>query len=456
VTSLAGDAGAGEFDELVAKLAAQERTPSEPRHLTGGGNGQRLVDLHGLDIRYVHPWKQWLVWDGRRFQPDTTGELMRRAKMGVLRLYAEAAAERDPDRRKALATWARRSDSEARMREMINLAASEPYVPVRPAELDSQPWRLNVEDGTIDLRTGELLPHSRRDLITKLAPVRFDPKATCPTWLAFLDRVLGHDADLVGFLQRAIGYSLTGDTGEQVLFFLYGTGANGKSTLLETLRALLGDYAQQTDFTTLLERRGDGPRNDIAALQGARFVAAIEAAEGRRLAEGLVKQLTGGDAVSVRKLYSEPFTFRPEFKLWLAANHKPVIRGTDQAIWRRIRLVPFTIAIPEGERDHELGLKLRAELPGILRWAVAGCQKLFGQALTEREYHRVKSGTVAWLGLRLQDHTDNLDRSPTTLSYSATGSKFPESGPGRSEGPPPGDHEELCEREAIQLEATAK
>jgi putative DNA primase/helicase len=179
--------------------------------------------------------------------------------------------------------------------------------------------------------------------------------------------------DLIEFLQRAVGYSLTGDVSEQCLFLLYGTGANGKSVFVKTAGRLLGEYATVTPFETLLVRRGEGPRDDIADLRGARFVSAIEAEEGQRLAESLVKALTGDDRIKARFLYSEFFSFEPSFKLWLAANHQPIIRGTDLAIWRRIRLVPFTVTIPEGEQNPHLAEGLVEELPGILNWALAGC-----------------------------------------------------------------------------------
>jgi putative DNA primase/helicase len=191
--------------------------------------------------------------------------------------------------------------------------------------------------------------------------------------LAYWDRLLAEDAELVRFVQKAVGYSLTGSTEEQCLFMLYGTGANGKSTLLQTVSGLLGDYARQTRTETLLVQRGDGVRNDLARLQGARFVSAVEVEGGRRLAEALVKQLTGGDRIAARFLYGEHFEFRPAFKLWLAVNHRPSVQGTDHAIWRRIRLLPFTVTIPEAEQDKRLMEKLQAELPGILRWAVEGC-----------------------------------------------------------------------------------
>jgi putative DNA primase/helicase len=236
---------------------------------------------------------KWLVWDGRRFRVDEVGEVVQRAKKTALSIYGEAEAQPDPDKRKALAAWAVRTESEHLLREMVALARSDVQVRVTPEQLDANPWYLTVENGTLDLRTGNLFAHSRRDLITKLAPASYHPDATCPTWTCFLNRILAGDAELVAFLQRAIGYSLTGDTREQVLFFLHGNGGNGKTTLLELLLALLGDYAQKADFSTFLERRGEGPRNDLACLRGARLVPAVEAGDGHRLAEGLVKQVTG-------------------------------------------------------------------------------------------------------------------------------------------------------------------
>jgi putative DNA primase/helicase len=256
---------------------------------------------------------------------------------------------------------------------MIELAKSEQGIPVSPQQLDSNPWVLNVLNGTLDLRTGQLREHRREDLITKLAPVAYDPEAPCPRWEAFLSRIFAGDAELIRFVQKAVGYSLTGSTQEQCFFILYGTGANGKTTLMQTVSALLKDYARQTATETLLVQRGDGPRNDLARLQGARFVYASETEGGRKLAEALVKQLTGGDTLTARFLYSEHFEFQPMFKLWLAVNHKPVVQGTDHAIWRRIRLLPFIVTIPVAEQDKRLIEKLRDELPGILRWAVEGC-----------------------------------------------------------------------------------
>jgi putative DNA primase/helicase len=243
---------------------------------------------------------------------------------------------------------------------------------VAPDELDADPMLLNTKSGTIDLRTGELREHRREDLITKLAPVEYDPGAEAPAWGAFLERVLP-DEELRGFVRRAAGYSASGDTSEQCLFINHGVGANGKSTFHEAAAAALGDYAMRAPTDMLLARRSGAVPNDVARLKGARFVTAAETEDGRRLAESLVKDLTGQDTITARFMRAEFFDFKPTHKLHLSTNHKPEIRGTDAAIWRRIRLVPWTVTIPPAEQDKKLSEKLRGELAGVLAWIVRGC-----------------------------------------------------------------------------------
>jgi len=373
--TLDGAASKGDDMSLASASLPQptEGGGQEPPHLTDAGNAQRLVRLHGKDLRYCHEWGKWLTWDGQRWAIDRTGEAMRRAKDTVRRIYAEATGENDSRQRQAIAGHAKHSESESRLRAMTALAQSEPDIPIRPRDLDGNLWKLNVQNGTLDLSTGELLPHSRDDLITKLAPVAYHPDARSCRWDAFLDRIFGGDADLLSFVRRAVGYTLTGSAKEEVFFLLYGTGANGKSTFLEVLRAILGDYARTADFETFLRKERSGVPNDIARLAGARLVTAQEMEGGARLAEAVVKQMTGNDTMLARYLYAEYFEFRPAFKLFLAANHKPLVRGTDLGIWRRTRLVPFAVTIPEQEQDKDLLEKLKEELPGILAWAVRGC-----------------------------------------------------------------------------------
>ncbi len=358
---------------IVAGEGPPPDAPSPKKFLwTDLGNAERLIDRYGANIHYLPAWGKWLVWDGRRWAIDATLEIQRLAKLTVRGMWKEAAkmgGESGAD----LAKWANKSESSRAINAMLSRAMAEPGVAIVPAQLDTDPWTLAVLNGQLDLRTGQLGEHDRDALATKLIPVEYDPDARCPRFLAFLHRVMGGNERLMDFLQRAVGYSLTGSTQEQCLFFLYGAGANGKSTFLEVLRALTADYATQADFTTFLERKSDGPRNDVARLFGARVVTSSEVGEGKRLNESLVKSLTGSDTIAARFLFAEAFELTPTFKLWLAANHRPVIRGTDGAIWRRIRLIPSTQVIPEAERDPNLTAALKDELPGILAWAIAGC-----------------------------------------------------------------------------------
>ena len=334
------------------------------------GNSERFISRHGQNVLYCYAWGKWLVWTGARWERDEGGKVHRLAKATVRSMYQEAAQAEDEGERKALAAHATRSEAEARIKAMLELAKSEE--PISAEELDARPWFLNVQNGTIDLRSGNLRPHRQEDFISKIAPVSYAPDAEAPTWAAFLERVLP-DEELRGFVQRAVGYSATGDTSEQCMVINHGTGANGKSTFQEAISAALGDYAMRAPTEMLLAKRAAGIPNDVARLKGARFVAASETEEGRRLAESLIKDLTGQDTITARFMRAEWFDFQPTHKLWLSTNHKPEIRGTDNAIWRRIRLIPWSVTIPPAEQDKRLAAKLRDELPGILAWIVNGC-----------------------------------------------------------------------------------
>ena len=363
-------------------------------HETDCGNATRLVRLHGENIRYCHAWHKWLIWDGRRWKIDDRGRIKGKGKDTVFKIYRELEKCPDKKSRERLFTHAIKSEGDQRIKAMLSLAESEAGISVIPDELDKNPWALNCENGTLDLRTGLLDSHNKDDLITKICPVSYNEDAECPKWLKFLNTILDQNQDLIGFIQRAIGYSLTGATNEQCLFFLYGIGANGKSTFLEVILALLNDYSRRADFSTFLVKYGESIRNDLARLKGARFISAIETAEGKRLAEGLVKQLTGQDRVAARFLRQEFFEFQPEFKIWLAANHKPNIIGTDYAIWRRMKVIPFTVTIPEKLQNPDLTTELKQELPAILTWAVQGCFEWQESRLKEPK--EVKSATAKY------------------------------------------------------------
>jgi P4 family phage/plasmid primase-like protien len=352
-------------------LPAADNSDEPPFALTDMGNAERLAARFGGTLSYVSELG-YLVWSGKRYERSEAGA-QRLGKECVRSIYAEAARGADEKEREAISQWAIRSESQARIYAMLALAQSEPEIEARASDFDADPLLLNVQNGTLDLRTGELRPHNPADRLTKIAGTLYDPAATCPTWEAFQWRICNGNQNLIDFKRRAYGYTLTGDISEQCLFMPWGSGANGKSTELETWRNVMGDYGQQAEFSAFLARQSETVRNDLARMAGARFIAAIESGEGRRLAEPVIKALTGGDTITARYLYKEYFEFRPAFKLWLATNHKPKITGTDLAIWRRIRLIPYTVTIPEKERNPHLLAKLREELPGILAWAVRGC-----------------------------------------------------------------------------------
>jgi len=401
-------------------LATIER-PERP--CTDLGNAERLVRLFGDRIRFVPQWG-WLVWDGKRWARDNGNQrITELAEETVRQIYYEAADAQDPDERAKLAKWAIASESRQRITSMIDLAA--PMRLAFPDEFDADDWLLNLENGVLNLRTLEFMPHNPDLKLTKLAPVTYDPNADCPKWKAFLQRIFNDNERLIRFVQRAVGYSLTGSTREQCLLFLHGTGANGKSTFLEVIRALLGDYAVTAEFSTFVADRKSSVRNDIARLHSARLVTAIEVGEGKRFAEELIKTLTGGDTVAARFLYREFFEFKPRFKVWLAANYKPEIRGTDYAIWRRIRLIPFTVTIPPEEQIPDLAEQLKEELSGILNWALEGLRDWLANGLqpppevTEAtEAYRAEMDIV---GLFVQDAcvTDPKAVTPSKTLYEA-------------------------------------
>lgn len=338
---------------------------------TDAGNGERFIARHGPDVRYVPTWRSWMVWDGTRWRIDDVCEPERRAKETVRAIHLEVDTYEKADRQK---TFKHAVDSESahRLDALLRRARSEEGIAVRPDAFDAQPMLFNVANGTVDLTTGRLRPHCRADLLTKMSTVTFDSSAQCPLWIKFLNRVLDNDQDVIAYVQRAMGYTLTSDTSLQILHFLHGLGRNGKSTFMEIFADLMGDYGMQADFTTFLDGKKGGPRDDLAALAGARMVRSSEVGEGKVLDEAMIKALTGQEAIRARHLYSKGFEFKPTFKLWLSANHKPVIRGTDLAIWRRIRLVPFMVTIPLDDIDPALPDKLRTELSGILNWVLAG------------------------------------------------------------------------------------
>lgn len=359
-------------EERKQKTEAPPGPPSTGDNLTDLGNADRLIRLHGEDMCFCYPWNRWLVWSGQRWKKDDSGKVDRMAEAAVRSIYAEAAAELSKEKRLGIIKHARNSENANKVKAMLDRAKNRR--PVLPEQFDGDKWLLNVQNGTINLRTGKLMPHRREDWISKICAVEYAPQASYAIWEKFLARVTDNDKELMSFLKRAAGYSLTGDTSEHCLFFLHGDGRNGKSVFQSVLEYVLGDYAKTARSEMLMaKKQGDAIPNEIAALMGIRFVSTTESESGNRLAEASLKQWTGDDTISARFLHAEFFTFKPQFKLFLVSNHKPVIRGQDQAIWERVHLLPFTVYIPPEERDKQLAEKLRNEGAGILRWAVEGC-----------------------------------------------------------------------------------
>jgi len=339
------------------------------------GSAKRMAMMNKGKLRFVIETRQWLNWNGNLWQLVDENRVYAAGKEVSVQLHIEAGEIFDTDKRARLKKHAYALETRRGLDNMIKLLESEKEIATHVSDLDQHGFLLPVKNGVVDLKTGQHAPPDQSLLLTHGTDVCFDASAKCPQWERFLREVMNGDQELVTYVRRAIGYNLTDRTSEHKLFFLYGFGANGKSTFLNVLRALLGDLGTQAAGETVLEskRNSSGPSGDIARLRGKRLVAISELDDGKHLAEAMVKSLTGGDAITARHLYGRDFTFTPVAKFWIAANHKPTIKGNDNGIWRRIKMIPFTATFSEAQQDKDLERKLMAELPGILNWAIAGC-----------------------------------------------------------------------------------
>lgn len=353
-------------------------TSDQPSYdMTDTGNAHRLYDKFGKSIRYSYNRKKWYFWNGEIWILDESGEVKKLADEVCEDLKKEALLEQDEDRQKALYKFANKTASHGNKEAMVKECQHLYDIPASPDDFDTYTDYLNCKNGIVNLRNGELIPHDPNFMMTKICYADYDVEHKKPKmWLKFLDDVTNGNKELQEYIQRCVGYSISGSTIEQCVYFLYGMGNNGKSTFLDTLADLFGNYSANTQPETLMihsKLGGTGANSDIARLKSARFVTSEEPTEGVRLNEGLIKQLTGGSKITCRFLYGDEFEYTPEFKIWVATNHKPVIRGTDFGIWRRIKLIPFEVNIPKEKVDKNLKYKLRKEFPQILAWAVDGC-----------------------------------------------------------------------------------
>jgi putative DNA primase/helicase len=351
----------------ICVVVARDKAPPEPSieqipAFSDDWLALAFTKRHANDLRYCALWGQWLCWDGARWKIDETRKIFDL----VRKIIREIAVECNDLK------VAKQIASSKTVAAVKTMAESDRQHATHSDQWDADLWLLNTPTCTVDLRTGEKRGHSKNDYITRIAAV--GPGGECPNWHAFLDRITDGNKELQAYLQRVVGYALTGMTTEHALFFLYGTGANGKSVFLNTIKGILAEYQKTAPIETFIETQSDKHPTDLAGLRGARLVTAVETEQGRRWAESKIKTLTGGDPVSARFMRQDFFEFTPQFKLLIAGNHKPTLRSVDEAIKRRFNLIPFTVTIPVAERDPDFAEKrLQPEWPGILQWMIEGC-----------------------------------------------------------------------------------
>lgn len=396
------------------------------------GNAHRFTFDHFKDVHFVPEWDRWLIWTGTHWETDKKGAVRCLMQDSIRQIKDEASRIDDRDfedldlaesMRKAVKNHGRNSQASHKinnaLREASVLKLKNKEIPVTVDELDSDLMVLNCLDGTVDLRTGQLKPHDRKDLITRLAPVGFCTEGREPgKWLIFLDKVLCGDSDLISFIQRALGYTLTGLCSEECLFYLLGDGGSGKSTFLDFVMKILGSYGKVAAPNLLTQTGQTQHPTMIAELVGRRFVMTSEVDQDARFAENLAKQLTGEDKLNARFMRQDSFEFNATFKLWIAANYEPKIKGTDKGIWRRVKIIPFDAEIKNKISRIDLEQEVLEEAPQILAWMVRGCLDWQKHRLGEPDTVKRKTAKfrkevdtiAAWLidNCRTQKRGDNL------------------------------------------------
>ena len=378
-------------------IKQEKEIPADGFRSTDFWNSENFVKEYKGKLLHCENWGCWLIYKDGRWVRDNSNETQGLAKKIILRYYHQASTIENDKERKELVKHALKSETQRAVNAMIELSKSD--LAVTPDAFDKDPYIINLKNGTLNLETMEFWKHRPEDLLTRQMNIEYNPMAICPRWISFLNKIFNQNKDLIEFIQKALGYSLTGDTGEDCLFILYGTGQNGKTTFLKTISEIWGDYALDTPTETLLAKERDNIPNDLARLRGARLVTSSESQEGRRFNEILIKKLTGRDRITARFLRQEFFEFDPTFKIWIATNHKPVVRENSIAFWRRIRLIPFTVQIPNEEIIPNFEKILLEEKEGIFNWILEGFRKWRENRLGIPE--EVKKAT--------QDYRDEMD-----------------------------------------------
>ena len=392
------------MSDVVGSLRTKVGSRRSVYPLTECGNAERFVEEHGDCVRYCAAKRQWFVWNGIKWTADEgaavqlvkkTVRSMRLERRQVLADSEYDAGDWENSRREAdaLSRWVNRSESAAQIAATLRLAQSDPRVTVEPEEFDRSPWLLNLYNDCVDLRFGKFREHRPEDLLTKTATAEYRPKARCPRWKKFLSEIFKPHPDIIPYLQKAIGYTLTGETSEECVFVLVGSGRNGKSTLIGAIHELMGDYGGVAEIETFLAGGSSHLREDLADMRGRRFISAQEPLISSRFAEATLKWVSGGDKLRARRLYEHAQEFRPTHKLWLAMNRLPALRPDDEAAWSRLRVVPFEVSFA-GREDADLKTELRSETDGILKWALEGC--LLWQRDGLKSVPSVRDSTRQW------------------------------------------------------------
>lgn len=375
------------FYQINFNGATQKPKEYPVRSWDDTGNADRLMDRYGEYIKYSYVNKKFYIYDGSKWAVDNTGEIRKLIDLTVADLKNEKIfVPEGMDEEEAMKEFRKhikRSRGTSAKKNMMDEVQHR--TAILPEEFDQDDMLLNVQNGYLDLSSGEMKEHDKDKLFSRQANSEYTDKASSDVWQSFLNDIFAGNQEVIRYIQKAVGYSLTGSVREQKMFILHGKGRNGKSIFVEVLSDILGDYAMNIQAKTIMVKRNETVNNDIAKLQGARFVTSSEPNEGFRFDEGLIKQLTGGDKVTARFLYGEDFDFNPKFKIWVSTNHKPIVRGTDDGIWRRLVLIPFEVQIPEHKVDKDLKYKLLREAPAILDWALEGCQLWQKEGLKEPE-----------------------------------------------------------------------